>query len=139
MATWHRLRIGELQANESWPLLSSQLLFELRACPICRRPVMRWRSIEEIKAQVLELAYDAAGGSAALAARRLRMSRRAFYSHAPARLQQRIATKRAERTAATAAAAAAAIAGGPESDSEGGQPPGVQAVEERVLHQSKTE
>lgn len=106
MAAWHRLMLGQLEAEATWPLLSSHLLFELRACPVCRRPVMRWRSLDEIKERVLDLAYQAAGGKVVLASRRLRMKRRTFYLNAPESLKKRIdATKEQRREARMASEA----------------------------------
>lgn len=73
---WHSVMLGKIQARRSWPLLSSHLLYELRACPQCGQPVIRWRRLDEIKARVIRMAHRAANYNATLAASRLRVDRK---------------------------------------------------------------
>lgn len=73
---WHAQMIGRLQARKAWPLLARHLLFEMRACPDCGLPVLRWRRLREIKARVLRMAHRAANYNATLAASRLRVDRK---------------------------------------------------------------
>lgn len=91
IVAWHDLMIGRLQARKSWPLLSSHMLYELRACPTCGRPVMRWRRLDEIKFRVMVMALRVAGDDVTLAARRLRISRRTIHYHLPATTRDRLA------------------------------------------------
>ena len=91
MSTWHAMMMGKVAARKTWLLLAKGLLFELRACPVCSRPVLRWKSFDEVEARLFLMALRAAGGNASLAARRLRVSRRTFYNHLPPVLRDRIA------------------------------------------------
>lgn len=74
VAEWHAMMLGRQQARQKWPLLASHLLFELRACPTCGLPVIRWRAIDEIRGRILRMAHRAANYNATLAASRLRVS-----------------------------------------------------------------
>ncbi len=95
-AMWHASQIKRLAAKKTWKLLASHLLFELRACPVCGLPVLRWRKWDEIQHRILWSAVQAAGGQMSLVSRRLKMSRRTLYNHLPATLRKRIDEAKAE-------------------------------------------
>ena len=88
MAAWHALMIGKLKTRKTWRVLARHLLFELRECPTCKRPVLRWRRFDEIKQRIYIRAIATAGGCTSLAARRLRVSRRTLYDYVPIRLRK---------------------------------------------------
>lgn len=85
MRAWHDLMLGQHQARKTWRLLARFWLCELRECPICRRPVMRWCRLDEIKLRIFTRALAAAGGNVTRAAKRLHVNPRTFYYYLPAR------------------------------------------------------
>jgi hypothetical protein len=91
------MMLGNLAALKTWDLLDESLLFELRACPICRRPVLRWRPLDEIREEIFRRSLTAAGGNVSLAARRLKISRRSFYDTASNALRAEIDQRKAAR------------------------------------------
>ncbi len=91
---WHSMMIKRLEARKTWRVLARHLLFELRACPVCGLAVFRWRRNDEIRIRVLAMAVRAANGNIALAAQRLKMTRRTLYDNLPQKLRDRIGTGR---------------------------------------------
>ena len=77
------MMLGRPEVRKSWPILAQHFLFELRECPHCGQPAIRWKAFDEIKMRVLTLSFRLAGGNRTMVARRLRMSRRSIYDHLP--------------------------------------------------------
>lgn len=83
MRAWHNMMLGKQSARRTWPILVSHHIFELRECPVCKRPVMRWRQFDEVKQELFVLAVRLSRGNKSLAARRLNVSRDSLSDHLP--------------------------------------------------------
>lgn len=68
---WHRLIVHDPVEWKALRLLQAGLLTELRQCPHCLRPLLRWRPFAEVRRRVFRQSLMAAGGDAHLACRRL--------------------------------------------------------------------
>lgn len=92
-AAWHSMMLGKFQARRTWALLAKHALFEIRRCPQCGQPVLRWRRLDEIKFRVMVMALRGAGGNMSLASRRLKISTKTLYDNLPKRLRERSSGK----------------------------------------------
>jgi hypothetical protein len=89
-AAWHAMMIRKIVARKTWPVLARHLLFDLRACPVCRLPVFRWKTWKEIRRRVLWAAVQAMSGQISLVSRRLKMSPHTLYAHLPTKFRERL-------------------------------------------------
>jgi transcriptional regulator of acetoin/glycerol metabolism len=83
ITSWHASQIEKEEARREWKLLVRHELFEMRACPLCGLPVLRWRTFDEIRTRTLRASLRAARGNLSMAARRLGVGRQFFYEHVP--------------------------------------------------------